>query len=203
MPYLLIYSGCLALVLSCIGIYIPYIQHVDINAVEWMSQHRFENLTSVAVLLSMIGGLPAMLSLLTLTCLQRFYVKEYKHIILICLGLFGGSAIGWLLKYLFNRARPDQMYQIVNTYGASFPSAHSIYSAILSCLLIFIFYQHEHKRLIRFFAGTWLILMGMSRVYLGAHFPTDVIAGWSIAFIWMGILWLQLSPALLSKNKLF
>lgn len=194
MPYLLIYSGCIGLVLSCIGIYIPYIQQLDFHIVDWMSQHRTEYLTPAAVLLSRLGGLPAMLVLLFFACLQQLYVKKYTHIVLICLGLFGGSAIGWLLKYIFERARPDFIYQIVTTYGASFPSGHSLYAALLSCGLIFIFYQHKHATLIRIFACTWLILMGMSRVYLGAHFPTDVIAGWSVAFIWSGILWLMFLP---------
>lgn len=203
MPYFLIYCGCVGFALSFIGIYLPYIQQLDLQIVLWMSQHRSELLTDIAVFLSNIGGLPAMLVILGIVCLQRFYVKKYTHIIFICLGLFGSAAIGWLLKYLFNRARPEQVYPIVETYGASFPSGHSIYAAVLSCLLVYLCHTHHQLKSIQFLACSWLIMMGVSRVYLGAHFPTDVIAGWSIALIWMGLLWLQFSPTILSKNKLF
>lgn len=202
MPYIFIFIGCLGLTISSIGIYIPFIQQLDISAVIWMSEHRTTLFDDVATTLSYIGGLPVMLLFCGIWCVQQFKTQQKKSSLFIFLGLIGGSILGWTLKYLFNRPRPDSIYQMVETYGASFPSAHSLYAAVLSCLFIFMCYKNKQKRWITFFACVWFVGMGFSRVYLGAHFPTDVLAGWSIAFIWIALLWIQLAPSILKQNQL-
>lgn len=203
MPYVFIFIGCLGLTISSIGIYIPFIQQLDTSTVIWMSEHRSIFLNHVAITLSYLGGLPIMLLCFGVWCLQQIRNQKYISSLLIILSLIGGSMIGWILKYLFIRSRPDSIYQMVDTYGAAFPSAHSLYAAVLSCLFIFIFYKHKQAIWIKLFACFWFIGMGFSRVYLGAHFPTDVLAGWSIAFIWVALLWLQFSQAIFKRNKLF
>lgn len=200
MPYLLILIGCLGLFLSIIGLYSVPIQQFDLSSVIWMNQHRHDILDHVNVFLSHIGGLPYMLLICGLWCLGLNWIKQYQHIFLISFGLLGAAIIGWWMKYLFDRPRPDALYALAETYGASFPSAHTIYATVLSCLVIFIFRKHDYARLIIFLACFWAFGMGISRVYLGAHFPTDVLAGWSIALIWMGILYRQFSPVLMSKK---
>lgn len=203
MPYVFIFIGCLGLTISSIGIYFPFVQQLDTSAVIWMSQHRLMLIDQVAVFLSFIGGLPIMLLGCGIWCLLQIRAKKYISSLFIILGLIGGSIIGWILKYLFDRPRPESLYQMVETYGAAFPSAHSLYAAVLSCLLFFIFYNHTQARWIKLFACFWFVGMGFSRIYLGAHYPTDVLAGWSIAFIWIALLWLIFSPSILKQNKLF
>ena len=203
MPYFLIIIGCIGLLISSIGINIAYIQRLDSSLLIWMSSHRSSFFDGITVSLSYIGGLPAVILISGIVCIQQAWLKKYTNILFISLGVFGSAAIGWLLKYLVNRQRPDVIYQMVHTYGASFPSAHSIYAAVLACLTIFIFYKHPKFKIICSLACLWGISMGVSRVYLGAHFPTDVLAGWSIALIWISILWLLLSKSILSTNKLF
>ena len=190
MPYLWLLIGCLGLIFSIFGLYNPNLQQFDQNAVTWMSQHRISGLNELAVFSSHIGGLPGVLLICVFWCLKQYKSKKNAYIILIFLGLLGGSAIGWLLKFWFNRPRPEQVYQMVETYGASFPSAHSIYAAILSCLVMLIYHKHAQAKIIIFSACIWFIFMGICRVYLAAHYPTDVLAGWSIAFIWIALLWL-------------
>lgn len=203
MPYTLIFIGCLGLTISSIGIYIPFIQQLDTSVIGWISQHRTALFDDVAMFLSYVGGLPVMLLLFGIWCIQLIRSKKRTSSLFIFLGLIGGSIIGWILKYLFDRPRPDSIYQMIETYGAAFPSAHSLYAAVLSCLIMFIFYKHKHARLITFFACLWAVGMGFSRVYLGAHYPTDVIAGWSIALIWVAWLWLHFAQNISKQNKLF
>ncbi|NHB58930.1 phosphatase PAP2 family protein [Acinetobacter shaoyimingii] len=203
MPYIWLFIGCLGLILSIFGLYIPNIQYFDTNTVVWMSQHRFDIFNEIAVFLSYIGGLPSMLFICGIWCLKHYQTKNYVNIIVICSGLLGSAAIGWILKFWFNRPRPELIYQMVETYGASFPSAHSIYAATFSCLIMLIYRQHVQVKLIMFFACLWFIVMGFSRVYLAAHFPSDVLAGWSIAFIWIAVLWLIFSQFVQGNNKLF
>lgn len=204
MPYTFLFIiGCIGLSISCIGLNISYIQQFDGSSIIWMSLHRFDFLNHIAVGLSYLGGLPAMLLVCGIWCLQQAYVKKYANIVLINLSLFGASAVGWILKYSIHRPRPEAVYQMVHTYGASFPSAHSIYAVVFACLIIFIFYQHTQAKILITFACVWWLSMGFSRVYVGAHFPTDVLAGWSIGLIWVSLVWLLLSKRILSMNKLF
>ena len=203
MPYLLLIIGCIGLIFSSIGLYIPSIQRFDHSTVAWISLHRSFFLNDFSVSLSYIGGLPFTLLLCSVGCVYFYWKKKIANILFIGVGISGSVALGWSLKYLVDRPRPDMMYQMVKTYGASFPSAHSLYAAILACSIIFIFHKHNRIKLICLAAFLWILSMGVSRVYLGAHFPTDVLAGWGIGFIWAAILWFILLPKTLSKNKLF
>ncbi|WP_173912649.1 phosphatase PAP2 family protein [Acinetobacter sp. Marseille-Q1618] len=204
MPYTLLFLiGCIGFSISCIGLNIPYIQQLDWSTVSWISLHRMDVFSYAAVALSYLGGLPAMLLICGIWCLQQAYVKKYANIVLISVSLLGASAIGWILKYYIHRPRPETVYQMVQTYGASFPSAHSIYAAVLASLMIFIFFRHTHAKFFIFLACLWCLSMGFSRVYVGAHFPTDVIAGWSIGFIWVSLICRLLLKHMLSMNKLF
>ncbi len=203
MPYVFLLIGCIGLLIGCIGLSINQIQHFDFTSVVWLSKHRLDGLNGIALTLSYLGGLPSMIVITGLCSVYFIRLKQYVNILMLSLGLFGASAIGWILKYLIYRPRPDEVYQMVKTYGASFPSAHSIYAAVLCCSIMFI-YQNHHQVKAYYLAGVlWFISMGVSRVYLGAHFPTDVFAGWGIGFIWGAIMWLFLSSATLSRNKIF
>lgn len=203
MPYFLIFIGLIGTTISIIGLNIPYIQHLDFATVEWMSGHRNHFLNGINVFLSHIGGLASMLVICVLWSLKLYQSQKFAQILFINFSLIGAASIGWLLKWLFDRARPDAVYALTSTYGASFPSAHTIYATVISCLIIFIFYKHHYARFIIFLACIWFIGMGVSRVYLGAHFPTDVVAGWSIALFWVTLMRLQFYKPKIGKNKLF
>ena len=202
MPYVLLLIGCMGLLFGSIGLTIDQIQHLDSLSVVWVSSHRLSILNGLTLSLSFLGGLPSMIVIAGLCNLYFIRLKQYANLLIVSVGLLGASATGWILKYLIQRPRPDEMYQMVQTYGASFPSAHSIYAAVVCGSIMFIFRKHRQVKLIYLGALLWFLSMGISRVYLGAHFPTDVIAGWGIGLIWVAILWFMLSSKTLSQNKL-
>ena len=192
MPYLLLVFACLGMIISCIGLSFPCIQQFDHTIVAWMSSVRSPFLSGFARGLSLLGGFPFLLVICVISCIRLAWVKSYTNILFICITIFGSATSGWLLKYLINRPRPDLVDPFIETYGASFPSAHSLYAVILAGLAVFIFRKHKQIRVITGLACLWWIGMGVSRVYLGAHYPTDVLAGWSLGFIWIAMLWLAL-----------
>lgn len=202
MPYVLLLIGCMGLLFGSIGLTIDQIQHLDSLSVVWVSSHRLSILNGLTLSLSFLGGLPSMIVIAGLCNLYFIRLKQYANLLIVSVGLLGASATGWILKYLIQRPRPDEMYQMVQTYGASFPSAHSVYAAVVCGSIMFIFRKHRQVKLIYLGALLWFLSMGISRVYLGAHFPTDVIAGWGIGWIWVAILWFMLSSKTLSQNKL-
>lgn len=201
MPYLLFIFGCIGLSISCIGLYLPALQQLDLSVVSWMSLQRNPVFDAIALSLSMLGGLAAVLLISGLCCLWQARFKHHANLVFICLGISGSIVSGWVLKFLIDRPRPDMIEPLVHTYGASFPSAHSLYAAVLAMIAIFIGRQHSQSRIIMWVASFWWISMGLSRVYLGAHYPTDVLAGWSIGFIWTGLLWFAFQHTNVFKIK--
>lgn len=199
MPYLLLIIGCFLLFFSVLILNTPSLLSFDLAIVEWASHYRTENLNQITTLLSAIGGMPAVLFFTTLWCSYLTWYKKYTYILLICLGLIGSGAFAWLLKYWIARPRPPEIFHLVQSYGASFPSAHSVYAAALSGLVIYICREHSKYSYIYCFAVIWFIVMGCSRVYLGVHFPSDVLAGWGISFIWITLLYIVLQHAIKRK----
>jgi undecaprenyl-diphosphatase len=112
----------------------------------------------------------------------------------------GGVALNSLLKLAFARPRPDFVTPAVQVYTASFPSGHATLSAITYLTLGALLAQTNPSARIRIYlmslAAIFTGLVGVSRVYLGVHYPTDVLAGWCIGTAWaMGcwalMAWLQ------------
>jgi undecaprenyl-diphosphatase len=107
--------------------------------------------------------------------------------------VFSGMAVLNLLKSGFNRPRPDLVKHAAFVYDASFPSGHSTMSAIIYLTLGIILAQSQPRKGVKIFAVTLSILIttlvGISRVYLGVHGPTVVIAGWALGRVWAVVFW--------------
>jgi len=107
---------------------------------------------------------------------------------LLILSVSAGAAFGGLLKALFQRPRPDVVAHLVEVSSASFPSAHAMNSAVvyltLGVFLARIQPTRAQRRFILGFAILVPLLVGATRVYLGVHWPSDVIAGWTVGAIW-------------------
>ena len=192
MPYLMLCIGCIFLGVGVLGLFSPTIQSLDILSVQKLSEHRSVLLNQIAIFLSYIGGMPFVCFLSTLGCIYLAWYRKFVAVIFIGLGVIGSIISGWLLKWFVDRPRPLQTYHIVESYGPSFPSAHSVYAATLACLTILLCRKHPNSPSIILISCFWFLAMGISRIYAGVHFPTDVLAGWGIGFIWIALLWLWL-----------
>jgi undecaprenyl-diphosphatase len=99
-----------------------------------------------------------------------------------------GMGLSQLLKNLFSRERPDMVPHLVPVSTASFPSGHAMLSAIvyltLGVLLARFLYHRPLKIYVLTIAILLSLLIGLSRIYLGVHYPTDVLAGWSAGAAW-------------------
>ena len=107
---------------------------------------------------------------------------------IIVVATLTGSWAVQLVKLRFGRARPDIVDHIVQASGNSFPSGHSANSAIVYLTLAGLATQvvrgHATRRYILAAAIVLVALIGVSRVYLGVHWPSDVLAGWSFGMLW-------------------
>ena len=113
--------------------------------------------------------------------------------LLIFFSVAGGALLGPLLKVGFDRPRPDLVAHLVEVQSASFPSGHALLSAVtyltLGALLARVFGQLRLKIYVLSMALILTVLIGSSRVYLGVHWPTDVLAGWLLGAVWALLCW--------------
>ena len=124
-----------------------------------------------------------------LLCLQG----QYKTTALVLLATLSGLVLMLLLKHIFDRPRPDFLSHLP-TMTQSFPSGHSMLAAVVYLSLGALLAQREPVRRIKaYFLCVALgvtFLVGSSRVYLGVHYPTDVLAGWTVGLAWALVWWL-------------
>jgi undecaprenyl-diphosphatase len=108
--------------------------------------------------------------------------------------LAGGFVLSMALKYGFDRPRPEAEHQLYATVTSSFPSGHAMNSAVVYLTLAVLLASLEkEKRFKAFFIVVALALtglVGLSRVVLGVHYPTDVLAGWSAGLVWAMLCWI-------------
>ena len=151
-------------------------------------------LEEAAMDLTALGGI-AVLGLFALV-VTGFLILQRKRLsaLLLVLGLAGGVALSEGLKAVFGRERPPEDLQAVETLNASFPSGHSLLSAVfylsIGVMLTRAFAQKRFKAYIIGVAVLLTLIVGLTRVYLAAHWATDVLAGWSVGAAWAMALWL-------------
>jgi undecaprenyl-diphosphatase len=118
----------------------------------------------------------------------------YRHAVFVTLASAGGWVLNALLKELFERPRPDVVPHLREVATLSFPSGHALTSAAVYLTLGALVMEMTRSRLGKIYcmavAMLATALIGASRVYLGVHYPTDVLAGWLIGLSWALLCWM-------------
>lgn len=119
--------------------------------------------------------------------------KEYKIMWLVLITVAGGALLSFGLKELYARERPDVVLHLMTATSLSFPSGHSMMSMVVYLALGSLIARLQTRRRIRVYIIVLALflsfIIGLSRIYLGVHYPTDVIAGWSVGLAWASLVW--------------
>lgn len=162
------------------------LDHSDPLGPEWLEEmgRDFTALGSIGVLTLIILGVLGYLLL----------SRRFRAALFTLVAVPGGVLLSTLLKLGFDRPRPDLVPHETIVYTASFPSGHSMMSAVtyltLAALLGRVHPQPQLKAYLLVVAVLVTLLTGVSRVYLGVHWPTDVLAGWAAGAAWAALCWL-------------
>lgn len=140
---------------------------------------------------SAMGGYTVLTILVAATFSYLMIVKQRANAILLAGAVITGTVLSNVLKGVFARPRPD-LTGIVKVFTPSFPSGHSLAAAVTYLTLAAILAAGTQSVRLRIFyltlAVVLTVLIGVTRVYLGVHFPTDVLAGWSLGSAW-ALIW--------------
>ncbi len=140
-----------------------------------------------------LGG-NTVLTLVTLaSTVYLFMTGKRRAALLLLVAVGGGTLLSSGLKAGFERPRPDLVPHGTHVYSASFPSGHAMLSAVTYLTLGALLARTEGRRSVKGFllglAVTLTLLIGASRVYLGVHWPSDVLAGWCGGAAWAALCW--------------
>jgi undecaprenyl-diphosphatase len=140
-------------------------------------------------------GSSSVLTLLVLATAGFLFLARRRHsAIYVLVASIGGALLSTALKSLFDRPRPDVVVHLVNVSSASFPSGHALGAAAIYLTLAALLARELPRRRLRAFtvsvATLIVVIIGVSRIYLGVHWPTDVLAGWCVGAAWAMLCWL-------------
>lgn len=146
-------------------------------------------LTRIMKVITDIGSAPVLI----IVALLAFYILYRKHrhywdSAMVALSLGGGFLLNEILKFAFHRARPN-IARLVEAGGYSFPSGHAMISATFYGFIAYLFWINMKRFKLRYVIVVstliLIVLIGISRIYLGVHYPSDVVAAYAAGGFWL------------------
>lgn len=138
-----------------------------------------------------LGGVTILTLLTALTAGYLLASRKTAIAIFLALAIASGAMLSSLLKIGYARPRPDLVAHLVDVQSLSFPSGHAMNSAITYLTLGALLARTEGRRRVTIFLMATAIfltlIIGISRVYLGVHWPSDVLAGWCVGASWAAL----------------
>lgn len=155
---------------------------IDNTIMNIMVGMRHDGLTKVVKILTILGDKKFILVLVVAISAALWFSKHKADAYMMCLNLFNIVVLNKGIKYLVRRERPLDM--LIEKDGFSFPSGHSMLSLGVYGFLMFLIYKSnlskKYKTILMTILTITIILVGLTRMYLGVHYPSDVIGGYLI-----------------------
>lgn len=189
--------------MACVGSIILFIQFTnnllegnltwfDEEATQYLFAKRTDDLTTLMTFITNMGSVTAYLIWLPIIFMVVYLCNHrWSHSIEAIVILISAFLLNLSLKAYYGRLRPDKEHQLVElTEGSlSYPSGHSMTAMAFYGFVIYLLFHLRMKKsysiVMSLVFGALIFFIGVSRVYLGAHYPTDIIAGFVAGFIWL------------------
>lgn len=183
---LIIIFICLILILEIIeDLFEKEIMMKDVIGYQIVSTLISEKTLPIAKFITNFGGA---IWLLLFSTILFIFIKNKKIGICIYANLFLSAGLNQILKHIVQRPRPTE-FRLIDESGYSFPSGHSMVSAAFYGLLIYIIFKKVRNTYLKTFLISLLVLLiiaiGTSRIYLGVHYTSDVLAGFLISISYL------------------
>lgn len=148
-------------------------------------------LTSIMKVFTWIGSGYVVASIALIGFIVLYFVLHYRQQAFLLIVVIAGSVIfNSVLKNYFKRERPE-IHRILDANGFSFPSGHSMMAFALYAILAYIAWRNVRTMTSRvvllLFTAFMIIIIGASRIYLGVHYPSDIVGGFAVSALWVTI----------------
>lgn len=141
-----------------------------------------------------LGSVAALMIFTVVMAGYLYFEKQPWVAAFVLVAILSGTAVSTALKSGFNRPRPELVPHETRIYTKSFPSGHSAMSSLVYLTIGAVMARAERDRKTKLFLVAvpllLSLLVGVSRVYMGVHWPTDVVAGWLFGVVWAAASWL-------------
>ncbi len=145
-------------------------------------------LTKMMVDITALGGVTVLTLLVTSVVVYLALRRKFRTAIFVTVSILGGWGLSSVMKLGIARPRPEVVQHLVEVTDMSFPSGHAMLSAITYLTLGAMLSRIEEQSSLRYFfplvAVVLTLLIGLSRIYLGVHYLTDVLGGWAAGTVW-------------------
>jgi len=197
LPYILISGIALAIVIYGIKFFIKltkslqtdYLKAFDTQVTDYVASYRSPALTNFFITITDVGDVWGYLVVFSLaTFLLYYFFRKWRYVVKLVFVLIIAISSNLLLKQLINRARPTAAH-LVTVKTLSYPSGHAMTAMAFYGFLIYLLFTFRMNKVIKYSLITCFAFLifsiGVSRIYLGVHYPSDVIGGFIAGFIWV------------------
>lgn len=162
----------------------------DRSILYFMYHHRTQHLTQAAKILARMGSPPVIAGVALVSALTGIFWRKVRGAAwTIPIAIIGAGVIIQAVKLVIKRPRPSFFAPVLHETGFSFPSGHSLIAMVvyglLGYFLMHLFRNFWVRLAVRVLTVLVVVAIGVSRVYVGVHFPTDVLAGWVAGVPWL------------------
>lgn len=161
----------------------------DTDILLWIYSQATPFYNRLFLIITTIGNLSVIVPITLLIVGLLLYKEQSKKAFIVFTSVAGALCANMILKLLFQRERPDLWNTLITETTYSFPSGHALISTALILSLVAITWRTRARWPVLVLGSIFIALIGISRVYLGVHYPSDVIAGWCIGLIWVVIVY--------------
>jgi membrane-associated phospholipid phosphatase len=139
------------------------------------------------LLITALGNPPVVITIFVATIIWLGIKRRSADAARFTIACVGAVLINQVMKLFFAKPRPELWTRLISEYSFSFPSGHAVGSMVLYGFIAYLFATGlvQYRRYIYFAASLLIISIGFSRLYLGVHYPTDIIAGYGVGFLWL------------------
>ncbi|BEK93923.1 phosphatase PAP2 family protein [Nocardia seriolae] len=186
------------LVLTCVVVWYDGPAGPDSAWLQWFIEHRTETWTGLAKAISAAGDTTSVAIYSILACAVLAWKRYWAQAVLIAVAALGAGALTYFGKLLIGRDRPPVIDHLVIETNHSYPSGHALGSTVVAGMLVAVAvpeWQRLGKIATIAIATIFVLAVGLSRLSLGVHWATDVLAGWLAGACWLSAC-LTLRPAI-------
>jgi undecaprenyl-diphosphatase len=158
---------------------------LDMTILSWIHAQASATYDYIFLFITTMANVEIIGPLTVLIVAWLVYKKRRQDALVVFSSFTGAAAANVVLKFLFHRDRPAFWHSLIHETGYSFPSGHAMLSSALILSIILITWHTKARWFVTVGGLILILLVGISRLYMGVHYPTDIIAGWAASFVWV------------------